>query len=177
MVMDLMRAVDFAAKKHRDQRRKGANQEPYINHPVEVARLVAEATDGADLVCVIGALLHDTIEDTGTTREEIAREFGEEVAALVMELTDDKALPKQVRKELQVTSAPHKSDRAKIVKLADKTSNLRALAASPPPSWDAERRRAYFEWSARVVAGCRGVNARLEAAFDEAYRAGPAPIS
>ena len=173
-VLDVMRAVDFAARKHRDQRRKGPDQTPYINHPIEVARLVAEATDGADPICIMGALLHDTIEDTDATREELVREFGEEVAALVVELTDDKQLPKHERKELQVQHAPHKSPRAKLVKLADKTSNLRALVASPPVGWDADRQQAYFVWAARVVAGCRGVNAILEAAFDAAHRAGTA---
>ncbi len=171
-VVDLMRALDFAARKHRDQRRKGGAAEPYINHPAEVARLVAVATDGADPVCVLGALLHDTIEDTETTREELAREFGEEVAALVAELTDDKELSKSERKRLQLTSAPFKSDRVKLVKIADKTSNLSAIASSPPVNWDEQRKREYFEWAAKVVEGCRGVNARLEAAFDEAYRAG-----
>jgi (p)ppGpp synthase/HD superfamily hydrolase len=170
--MDLMRALDFAARKHRDQRRKGADAEPYINHPAEVARLVADATEGADPACALAALLHDTIEDTETTREELAREFGEEVAAIVVEVTDDKRLPKAERKRLQVENAPHKSARAKLIKIADKTSNLRAITASPPVTWDDRRKREYFRWAARVVDGCRGVNPRLEAAFDEAHRAG-----
>jgi guanosine-3',5'-bis(diphosphate) 3'-pyrophosphohydrolase len=171
-VVDVVRAFDFAATKHVDQRRKGATAEPYINHPAEVARLVIEATSGSDLVVVLGAILHDTIEDTSTTREELDRLFGPEVAALVAEVTDDKSLDKAVRKQLQIDHAPRKSARAKIIKIADKTSNLLALATSPPPSWDHARRQQYFEWSAKVVAGCRGVNAQLEAGFDEAYRAG-----
>jgi len=171
-VVDLVRAFDFAAKKHVDQRRKGATAEPYINHPAEVARLVIDATGGSDLVVVIGAILHDTIEDTKTTQQEIEGLFGAEVAALVAEVTDDKSLEKAVRKQLQVDHAPHKSERAKIIKIADKTSNLLALVTSPPPSWDHARRKQYFEWAAKVVAGCRGVNAQLEAGFDEAHRAG-----
>ncbi|MEI8189290.1 MAG: HD domain-containing protein [candidate division NC10 bacterium] len=171
-VMDLVRALDFAARKHRDQRRKGAASEPYINHPAEVARLVAEATAGRDLVVVLAALLHDTIEDTKTTAEELAHEFGPEVAALVAEVTDDKRLPKIERKRLQVENAPHKSPRAKRIKIADKTSNLRAILTSPPVDWDSARKRDYFEWAAKVVAGCHGVNRALEAQFDEAYRAG-----
>ena len=175
-VVDVVRAFDFAAKKHVDQRRKGATAEPYINHPAEVARLVIEATGGSDLVVVLGAILHDTIEDTQTTREEIAGLFGPEVAALVAEVTDDKSLDKVVRKQLQVDHAPHKSTRAKIIKIADKTSNLLALATSPPPTWDHARRQQYYEWAAKVVAGCRGVNAQLEAGFDEAHRSGLAKL-
>ena len=171
-LVEVIRALDFAARKHRDQRRKGAAAEPYINHLTEVASLVAEATEGGDPVALMGALLHDTIEDTTTTRDELASEFGAEVADLVAELTDDKSLPKPERKRLQVEHAPAKSPRAKLLKIADKTSNLRALLVSPPADWDHARKRDYFEWAARVVAGCRGVNARIEQRFDEAYRTG-----
>jgi (p)ppGpp synthase/HD superfamily hydrolase len=122
------------------QRRKGASQEPYINHLLEVAMLVAMATEGKDPNLVIAALLHDAIEDQGITREEIAARFGAAVADLVTEVTDDKSLPKAERKRLQIVHAPGKSHRAKILKLADKTSNLRAIAASPPADWNAERR-------------------------------------
>ncbi len=168
-LIDILRAVDFAAHHHRAQRRKGDAQEPYINHPVEVARLVAEATGGRDPVAVIAALLHDTIEDTAATFEELEAEFGTETAALVAEVTDDMSLPEAERKRRQVEHAPHASDRAKLIKLADKTSNLRAMVASPPAHWSAARRRAYVEWAAEVIAGCRGVNAELERAFDAAY--------
>jgi GTP diphosphokinase / guanosine-3',5'-bis(diphosphate) 3'-diphosphatase len=171
-VVDLARALDFAARKHRDQRRKGAASEPYINHPAEVARLVAEATAGSDPVLVLAALLHDTIEDTKTTKDELAHEFGQEVANLVAELTDDKRLPKAERKRLQVTNAPHKSPQAKLIKIADKISNLRAILASPPTDWDDARKREYFAWAGKVVAGCRGLNRTLEDQFDEAYQAG-----
>lgn len=171
-VVDLMRALDFAARKHRDQRRKGGAAEPYINHLTEVARLVAEATEGKDTPVVVAALLHDTIEDTKTTREELERQFGPDVAALVSEITDDKELPKAERKRLQIANAPHKSERAKMIKIADKTSNLRSIVASPPVDWDARRQREYLEWAAKVVEGCRGVNRNLEAQFDAAHRAG-----
>ena len=166
------RAVDFAARMHIDQRRKGARAEPYINHPAEVAALLAEATDGADVTLILGGLLHDVVEDTPVTRAGIEAEFGAEVAALVAEVTDDRSLPSAERKRLQVEHAPHKSTRARMIKLADKTSNLRALAMSPPPDWDAARRREYLDWAHAVAAGCRGVNARLETWFDEAHAAG-----
>jgi (p)ppGpp synthase/HD superfamily hydrolase len=175
-VLKIARALDFAARKHAAQRRKGEAAEPYVNHVAEVARLVAEATGGRDADLVAAALLHDTIEDTGATREELEAAFGAGVAALVAEVTDDKSLPKHERKRLQVEKAPHKSDRAKMLKLADKTSNLHSIVASPPASWDLDRRREYFDWAARVAAGCRGVSPELERRFDEAHAAGLAAL-
>ena len=175
-VVLLVRALDFAARKHRAQRRKGAAAEPYINHLAEVARLVVEATAGQSPVVGAAALLHDTIEDTQTTVEELSREFGPEVAAIVAELSDDKRLPKAERKRLQIEHAPHSSPQAKLIKIADKISNLRSILASPPIDWEPARQRAYYDWAARVVAGCRGVNAALEAEFDEAYRRGLAML-
>lgn len=171
-VVDLARALDFAARKHAHQRRKGEDAEPYVNHLADVARLVAEATGGRDPTAVVAALLHDTIEDTGTKRSELARAFGPRVAAIVAEVTDDKRLPRRVRKQRQVEQARHKSRRAKLIKIADKTSNLRSLLTSPPVDWSLDRQREYFEWAARVVAGCRGVNPWLERQFDAAHRAG-----
>jgi (p)ppGpp synthase/HD superfamily hydrolase len=171
-VLLIARALDFAARKHVDQRRKGEAEEPYINHVAEVASLLAEATGGEDAVLVAAGLLHDTIEDVGVTHAELAQAFGPEVADLVQEVTDDKSLPKQERKRLQVEHAPHKSGRARQLKIADKTSNLRAIRNSPPKDWDEERKREYFDWAKRVVDGCRGVNAKLEATFDEAWKAG-----
>jgi len=174
--VEVARALDFAARKHRDQRRKGASAEPYINHPAEVARLVAEATGGRPLAVLLAALLHDTVEDTQTTLDELEREFGTDVAALVAEVTDDKRLPKAERKRLQVEHAGTRSSGAKLIKIADKTSNLRSLLESPPTDWDLQRRREYFEWAKRVVDGCRGVNRKLERAFDDAYREGVAAL-
>lgn len=173
----LLRAANFAARRHAGQKRKGAAQEPYINHLLEVAGLLAECIEGVegqegDINLLMAALLHDTIEDVEVKREEIEAEFGADVASLVLEVTDDKSLKKEKRKELQVEHAPHKSPRAKMLKIADKTSNLRALVSSPPPDWDHARKAEYFDWAARVVAGCRGVNSRLDAMFDEAHRAG-----
>ena len=168
---DLLRvlaAADQAARWHTDQRRKGAAQEPYINHLLEVAHLVTEATAGLDPNLAIAALLHDTIEDCGITEAEITDRFGPDVAALVAAVTDDKSLPKAERKRLQIAHAPKTSDRAKILKLADKTSNLRAMKASPPANWPPERKREYVAWARAVVAGTRGANPWLEAVFDQA---------
>lgn len=167
----VLKAADAAARWHVHQKRKGAAQEPYINHLLEVASLVADATDGKDPDLVIAALLHDAMEDQEVPRGMIAEVFGEDVASLVEEVTDDKSLEKHERKRLQVAHAPKKSDRAKIIKLADKTSNLRAVSASPSPEWSVRRRLEYVAWAREVVSGLRGVNARLEAEFDRAAEA------
>ena len=130
-VVLLARAYAFAAARHGGHRRKGLAQEPYVNHLVEVAELVAEATAGADAALVAAAVLHDVVEDTRTTAEEVRDGFGEDVMALVLEVTDDKTLPKAERKRRQVVDGPHKSARAKVIKLADKISNVSALLGEP----------------------------------------------
>ena len=170
--MLITKALDFAARKHAGQRRKGEAAEPYINHLAEVAYLLAQATEGADANLIAAGLLHDTIEDQGVTHMELVTTFNQDVADLVMEVTDDKTLEKAERKRLQVLHAPHKSARARMLKIADKTSNLRTLQSSPPVDWPAERKQAYFVWAAEVVAGCRGINAHLETEFDRAYQQG-----
>ena len=168
----LARAYDFAARYHSKQRRKGVKAEPYINHLAEVALLVSESTDGADANLVLAAVLHDTIEDTKATFEDLVSAFGQDVAELVKEVTDDKKIHKADRKRLQVEHAPHLSPRARMIKIADKTSNLRSVLHSPPADWSPERRQRYFAWAKTVVAGARGVNRAIEAAFDAEYERG-----
>ena len=168
-VVKLSQAAACAARQHAAQRRKGDNAEPYVNHVIEVAAMLAEATGGSDAILVMGGLLHDTIEDTGATHDDLAARFGPDVAALVREVTDDKSLPKDVRKRLQIEKTPHKSVRAKLLKIADKTSNLCGLVASPPAGWTGERLRDYVIWAEQVVKSCRGLNAKLEARFDAAH--------
>jgi (p)ppGpp synthase/HD superfamily hydrolase len=170
-ILLLTRAFDFAASKHADQRRKGDKGEPYVNHLAEVAHLLAVAVKGSDANLIAAGLLHDTLEDTQTTRQELVSAFNEDVAALVSEVTDDKSLAKQDRKRLQVEHAPHKTDRAKLLKLADKTSNMRGLVSSPPSGWSIERRLEYVHWGRNVVDGMRGVHPWLEAQFDQAAAA------
>jgi len=165
----ILRAADFAAHAHRAQRDKGPDAGPYVNHLIEVARLLAEAETA--LPVILAGLLHDAIEDAGITYATLRAEFGADVASLVAEVTDEKSLPKAERKRLQVVHAPGKSAGAKMIKLADKTSNLRRLVRTPP-GWPEDRTRAYFAWAAEVVAGCRGVSAQLEAAFDAAHAEG-----
>ena len=162
------RAADFAARRHVDQKRKGAAREPYINHLAEVACLLSEATGGEDGALVAAGFLHDTLEDTETELEELQAVFGEDIASLVADVTDDKSLPKAERKRLQIATAAKKSARARLLKIADKTSNLRALAASPPADWDLARALEYVVWSEQVVSHCRGLNMKLERAFDVA---------
>jgi len=155
-----------AARWHSAQRRKGSAGEPYINHLLEVASLVTRATGGKDPNLVIAALLHDAIEDQGISRAAIADRFGDDVASLVEEVTDDKSLPKEVRKRLQVEHASKISKRAKILKLADKISNVTAIGRDPPPDWPIDRQREYVQWGRDVVQGLRGASPDLEAQFD-----------
>ncbi len=169
----ILRAAAFAARKHRDQRRKDAEASPYINHPLELARVLAEVGNVTDAATLCAALLHDTIEDTATTVDELTKEFGIEVALLVSEVTDDKTLPKIERKKQQVEHAATISDKAKRIKLADKISNLTDVANSPPAQWDIARRREYFDWAKSVIDRLRGVDPALEAAFDAAFAARP----
>jgi len=167
----VLKAADAAARWHVHDRHKGAAEKPYVNHLLEVASLVAEATDGNDPNLVIAALLRDAMEDQEVPREMIADRWGEDVACLVDEVTDDMSLDETTRKRKQVETASKKSSRAKILKLADKTSNLRAITATPPPDWSVKRRVEYVTWVRGVVAGLRGVNEWLEAAFDKAATA------
>lgn len=163
----LIHAVHFAAHKHRYQRRKDEDASPYINHPIEVAEILARIGDVSDLPTLLAAVLHDTVEDTGTTFSELEQAFGHEVSKLVEEMTDDKSLPKDVRKRLQIEHAPGLSLRAKQIKIADKICNVHDVTFTPPPKWPLERRREYLDWSAKVVEGCRGSNVNLERHFDE----------
>jgi len=166
----LFKALAFAAHKHRDQRRKDAEASPYINHPIALADLLVNEGGVTDAEVLCAALLHDTVEDTATTPEELERSFGPRIARIVAEVTDDNTLPKAERKRLQVEHAASISPEAKLVKLADKICNLRDVAARPPAHWSLERRRKYVEWAKSVVDRLRGVHPRLEAAFDAVYQ-------
>jgi len=162
----LLKALRFSAEKHTHQRRKDAKASPYINHPIQVAEILWTLGDVRDQTLLLASILHDTIEDTATTPDEIKMEFGEDVLALVLEVTGDKSLPKQVRKQLQVENAAHKTRNAKLLKLADKISNVQDIITSPPKDWSLERRREYLLWTERVVAGLRGVSPKLENRYD-----------
>lgn len=161
-----VKAVAFAAEKHRNQRRKDADASPYINHPIALANVLANEGGVSDATVLCAAVLHDTIEDTETTENELTTTFGSHVSSVVLEVTDDKSLEKHVRKQRQIEHAPHISTEAKLVKLADKICNLRDILASPPANWSTERKQAYFDWASKVVAGVRGVHPNLEAVFD-----------
>lgn len=162
----LLKAVHFAADRHRSQRRKDAARSPYVDHPIEVAQLLWEVGGVRATSVIVAALLHDTIEDTRTSPEEIRGLFGPEVLSLVLELTDDKSLDKVERKRLQIVNAPQKSAAAKLIALADKCCNVRELLHSPPPDWSVQRRREYVLWTEAVVAGLRGASPALEAYYD-----------
>jgi guanosine-3',5'-bis(diphosphate) 3'-pyrophosphohydrolase len=168
----LLMALAFAARKHRDQRRKDAEGSPYINHPIAVATALADEGGVTDEVILLAACLHDTVEDTETTFEELEEAFGVEVSDLVRTVTDDKSLEKSVRKQLQIEHAAKSSDETKQIKISDKLCNVRDITNSPPHDWSPQRRTEYLDWSQKVVNGCRGVNLGLEQAFDAAIKRG-----
>ncbi|XP_076544757.1 metazoan SpoT homolog-1 isoform X1 [Osmia lignaria lignaria] len=165
----IMQCVNFAAIKHKDQRRKDSEGTPYVNHVIGVANILIQEGNVHDPVVILSALLHDTVEDTNTTFEEIEAQFGTEVCNVVKEVTDDKSLPKQERKRLQIENAPKNSHKAKLVKLADKLYNLRDLEKNPPVGWSPERIKEYFKWAKAVIDGCRKTNSNLETELDKIY--------
>lgn len=168
-IKKLLKATAFAANKHRDQRRKDADASPYINHPIALCDILVNEGDIANTDVICAAMLHDTIEDTDTTEAELIAVFGNKIASIVMEVTDDKSLPKLERKRLQVEHAHSISHDAKLVKLADKIANLRDILNSPPQDWDEARKKEYFQWASDVVRGLRGTSAKLERVFDELF--------
>ena len=165
----LLKALGFAARKHRDQRRKDPEASPYINHPIALANVLANEAAVTDPVVLAAAILHDTIEDTDTKCEELDEAFGSQIRIIVLEVTDDTTTRRQERKDAQIRTSPFLSREAKLVKLADKICNLRDVADSPPPNWSLARRQEYFDWAKQVVDGLRGAHPRLEAIFDAAY--------
>mgnify|MGYP000869565794 CR=1 FL=1 len=166
-VLELTRALAFAADAHANQRRKGAAQEPYINHLIEVLDLIAQATGGDDVELLQAALLHDVVEDTPITADELAAAFGGRVARIVTENSDDMTLPKDERRRQRIAAMPRKSTDARIVKTADVISNLRAIAVSPPAGWGMDRRLGYLEACRQLIDAGRGTNAAVEAIFDQ----------
>ncbi|HET6961876.1 MAG TPA: HD domain-containing protein [Terriglobia bacterium] len=168
----LLTALHFAADKHRDQRRKNREASPYINHPIEVVEILGRVGGVTDLPTLQAAILHDTIEDTQTTGEDLEGRFGTEVRQLVEEVSDDQRLPKAQRKRLQIEHAPHLSPKAKLIKIADKISNVRDVTHSPPAHWPHRRRCEYLDWAEKVVAGLRGSNPAVDAMFDDTLKEG-----
>lgn len=164
----LISALYFSAHKHRHQRRKDAEALPYINHPIGLLNVLAVEGGVTDELPLLAAVLHDTIEDTDATPEELTLHFGAEVCATVLEVSDDKSLPKEVRKQLQIEHAPQLSHAAKLVKLADLICNVRDMGVRAPLGWSVERQRAYFDWAQAVAAGLRGTHPLLERALDDA---------
>ena len=168
----ILKATHFAAQKHRDQRRQDEAISPYINHPISVARAISEIGDIEDPEVLAAALLHDTLEDTETTPEELIDNFGERVCSLVQEVTDDKSLPKLERKQKQIDHAAELSEGATLIKLGDKISNVTDIANTPPTSWDSKRCLEYFDWAEKVINNCPKVNQALENYFAETIKTG-----
>jgi GTP diphosphokinase / guanosine-3',5'-bis(diphosphate) 3'-diphosphatase len=167
-IQTILSAALYAAEKHANQRRKGG--EPYVNHLLDVAYLVSTAHIEPDTNVLVAALLHDSIEDVGVTAEQLTERFGPDVTSLVLEVTDDKSLPKEERKRLQVEHAPTLSAGAQTIKLADKISNLRSILSSPPPDWNYDRKKQYFEWGKQVIDGLTAPDPILKAEFEKTYQ-------
>lgn len=165
------KALSFSADKHRHQRRKDEKASPYINHPIEVANMLWTVGNVRDIPTLVAAILHDTLEDTDTTPQEIRDLFGKDILELVLEVSDDKNLPKPERKQKQITHSPLLSEQAKQLKLADKICNVHDMAFAPPDSWPLERRIDYLRWAGAVIDGLRGVNPTLEKYFDDTLSA------
>jgi GTP diphosphokinase / guanosine-3',5'-bis(diphosphate) 3'-diphosphatase len=169
----ILKAMEFTAHKHKDQRRKDARASPYVNHPIALARILRVEGGVDDPAVIAAALLHDTVEDTDTSYQELRGKFGARVADIVAEVTDTKWLQKGSRKRLQISKASRSTEGAKLVKLADKIANLRDMIGSPPASWSLARKREYFDWAKQVVDQVRGTNLKLERRFDSLYRKRP----
>ena len=172
LVGPVLKALKFAAEKHSRQRRKDSDASPYVNHLIDIAEILASVGGIADLATLQGDILHDTMEDTETTADELERVLGPEVRRLIEEVTDDKRLPKLERKRLQIEHAPYLSTRAKLIEISDKISNVRDVTHSPPAEWTLQRRQEYLDWTERVVSGCRGCNQALENLYDRTLAMG-----
>lgn len=175
-------AIAFAADAHRNQRRKDVDATPYINHPIALVRILSIEAGITEPDVLCAAALHDYLEDCcdksdGPSlqegREQLGTRFGTTVLAYVNAVTDDKSLPKQDRKRLQIEHAVYAPFGARLVKLADKIANLRDIATSPPADWPLERRQEYFDWAKQVVDKVRGTHAGLEVLFDAEFSKRP----
>ena len=166
----IIKAMRFAALKHRNQRRKDPDGTPYINHPLDLVHILWFEGQVREEDVLIAAILHDTVEDTDTTLDEIEDEFGPRVSGIVNEVTDDKGLNRRQRKNKQIENAPNLSPEARLVKLADKISNLRDIYRSAPKGWSEQRQAEYFTWAGEVIHYIRGANSLLEQQFDQIYQ-------
>lgn len=173
----VLKAAQVATQKHAGQERKDLNASPYIDHPISVARILAEVGGINDPEILAAALLHDTLEDTDTSPEELKAEFGEKVCRLVEEVSDDKSLPKELRKKLQIQHAATLSPGAVLIKLGDKISNVVDVTKTPPNDWGPERRKDYLDWAEAVINNCPKVNSALEQHFDEVLKKGRLSLS
>jgi guanosine-3',5'-bis(diphosphate) 3'-pyrophosphohydrolase len=162
-----LKALHFAADKHRDQRRKDESASPYINHPIYVAQILTDIGGIDDVEVLCGAILHDTVEDTETSMNDIELAFGLRIARIVEEVTDDKLLPKQARKKAQIDHARHISREGALVKVADKIANIRDIASNPPNDWSMQRRKEYLDWAEKVVSRCKPESPELVSYFTE----------
>jgi len=162
----LILSIDFAARKHSRQRRKDPAASPYINHPIEVMKLLSQCGI-TDVEILQSAVLHDTLEDTETSLSELTNLFGSRVANMVNEVTYEKQIPQIQRKQLEIDSIPHCSKGAQLIKQADKISNLTTIASSPPINWSSQRITGFIHWSYFIFKQCRGNNQQLDEITDK----------
>lgn len=167
----VIQAIDFAAGQHKFQRRKGFYRIPYINHPIRVMRILAEAGGVVSPNILAAAALHDVLEDTDCKEDQIEKMFGPEVLTIVKEVTDDMNLPSAERKRKQILKAPTLSEGGRMIKMADKIANMQDILTFPL-DWSRHKKLAYFQWATEVAKGCSGVNSGLEKAFEEIFQLG-----
>jgi len=144
-------AAIFATEKHKSQVRSNEKKTPYIIHPIEVADLVMKIGHVYDKDVLITALLHDVMDDTQTTYEQITSLYGTKVSSYLEEMTSKQGLSLKEQKKQQIMQAFRQNPSVAIIKLSDKLSNLKTLATSPPPSWSRDRIDQYFQWAQTVI--------------------------
>lgn len=176
-MQQIFKALQYASIKHKGQIRKGRDRAAYINHPIAVANTIINVGKIEDENTIIAALLHDVIEDTDTTEQDISEAFNSEIAQIVLEVSDDKHLSIEERKALQIKNAPHLSDEAKIIRVADKICNIRDVIDFPPITWNKKRKIIYLNWTRNIVDQIRNTNISLETLFDKYYTEGISKIS
>ncbi|MCG8410724.1 MAG: HD domain-containing protein [Bacteroidales bacterium] len=171
----LLKALVFAAERHKDQTRKGKSNIPYINHPIEVAHVLSSFGE-TEYDLLIAAFLHDVIEDTvkndiekENLKNDIRKQFGSNVLEIVLEVSDNKSLSYKERKKLQVINTPNLSDSAKKIKIADKICNILDIKNRPPEKWSNQRKLEYLKWAKSVVNGAVGLNKKLDQYFFDTY--------
>ncbi|EFO18322.1 hypothetical protein LOAG_10172 [Loa loa] len=163
----IIEAVDLAARRHRQQRRKDAAQTPYVNHPIGVAYILTSEGQITDTTTIIAAILHDIVEHTKTTDEEIRKMFGDEIADIVKECTMVRSMKREARMKSELEKASKLSHKAKLVQLADKLNNIRDIERGTPLGWTKQHVTEYIIFAKDLLSKIRGIHGPLESALDD----------